>query len=397
MAGSINNRGESNGTLIDRLEKQGVSRRDFLAYCTWLASMIAVGPALTSQVRGEDLANKLAIVKDPVMVWLQLQECTGCIESTIRSGSPDIGSIICQLVSLNYIELLMGSAGNNATAALEAASAIPHVLVVNGSIPLLYNGAACTIGGKSARQVLESAAKNATAVLAVGDCAYYGCVQAAHPNPTRAVGVQNIITDKPVVNVPGCPPIADVITATIAYYLTYGTTPPMDGENRPLFAYKDRIHDNCPRRAHFDAGQYVEVFDDEGSRNGWCLYKVGCKGPDTYAPCPVIRWNGALAFPISAGHPCLGCTMRDWVDRSTPFYQQLKDVPGVPVEATANKVGGAAVALTTGIIAVHAVGTYLRHSKEQQEAAREVTSLPILGDELDTPPRSQNQPRGKKE
>ncbi len=374
--------GESGSTLGEQLEQNGITRRQFMTFCSTMAAVFAISPSMKPLLSGAEVAERLLATptRKPVVVWLQLQECTGCLESTLRSADPGIASLVLETISLDYVELLMAAAGEQADAALAAANAEPHVLVINGSVPLGYQGGACTIGGRSAQQVLTAAAENAVAVLAVGDCAWYGCVQSGRPNPTSAVGVQDIIKDKPVINVTGCPPIGDVITATIVYYLTYGTTPPLDEQNRPLFAYGQRIHDNCPRRAHFDAGQYVEAFDDENARQGFCLYKVGCKGPDTFSPCPIIQWNSHTAFPISAGHPCLGCTEYHWEDRFSPFYTRLPDVPGVPIELTANQVGAAVVGVAAAGIAVHAALTYAQRRQEEAEAAAGFTSLEILGD-----------------
>ena len=72
--------------------------------------------------------------------------------------------------------------------------------------------------------------------------------------------------------------------------------------------YWQRIHDKCYRRAHFDAGQFVEKFDDIGAKLGYCLYKVGCKGPTTYNACSSIRWNEGLSWPVQSGHGCIGCS-----------------------------------------------------------------------------------------
>ena len=180
-------------------------------------------------------------------------------------------------------------------------------------------------------------------------------MQAAKPNPTGAVGVDEIIKDKPVINVSGCPPIGEVITATISYILTHDAPPKVDAEGRPLFAYDQRIHDSCPRRAHFDAGQFVRSFDDAGARSGWCLYEVGCKGPSTFSPCPIIQWNMKSGWPIGAGHPCIGCTEKHFFDRFTPFYSTLPDVEGLGIEASAEKVGW-------GLIGVAAVGTAIHGS-----------------------------------
>jgi hydrogenase small subunit len=377
------------GTLGDNLQRAGVSRRDFMGFCVKMAAVFAVAvpvvglPAGTADAAptAQDIADKLLAVKKPNVVWLQLQECTGCLESTLRSGATTVEDIILNLLSVNYVELLMAPAGGAATAALDATNREPHILVVNGSVPLGAGGAYTVIGGKSAKQVLEESAENATSILAVGACAVWGSVQASRPNPTGAVGIDQVITDKPVLNVAGCPPIGEVITAAITYLLTFGKSPSVDDEGRPLFAYGERIHDACPRRAHFDAGEYVETFDDAGANQGWCLYEVGCKGPETFSPCPVTKWNLGTSFPIDSGHPCIGCTERDFFDRFTPFYQVLPDihVPGIGVESTANKVGGALLGVTAAGVAIHAVATATSRGLRRR-GLRADDPLPAFGD-----------------
>jgi hydrogenase small subunit len=380
-------RGEDLGA---HLERRGVERRDFLTWCSKMAGLMALGPMLpegTVSAAGQALADKLGVVKRPVVIWLQLQECTGCLESTLRSYETTIENLVLSLVSAPYVELIMAAAGEQANAALREASEQEHVLVINGSIPRGANGGYCTIGGESAEAVLRKAAAKANYVLAVGACAYYGCVQAANPNPTGAVGVQDILTDRQVINVPGCPPIGNIITATIMYILSQGHAPACDAEGRPLFAFAQRIHDHCPRRAHYDAGQFVAQFDDENARQGHCLYHMGCKGPETFSACPVVKWNGGTSFPIQSGHPCIGCTELHFFDRMTPFYKELPSVPGVGVESTANKIGAAAVGAALVTIAAHAIGSAAREHKERlREDA--VVSLPIIGDDQDPPPAS---------
>ncbi|MFV0462770.1 MAG: hydrogenase small subunit [Nostocoides sp.] len=359
-------------TLADNLARAGVKRRDFLRYCGQLAAVFSAGSLLpvdsaqASSLDAESIAETLGAVTKPNVAWLQLQECTGCMESTLRSGGTTVEELVLQLLSVNYNELVMAASGAAAEKALEETNAAPHILVVNGSVPLEEGGAYCTIGGKSAEQVLRESAKNASAILAVGACAVWGSVQASKPNPTGAVGVDAIITDKPVVNVSGCPPIGEVITATITYVLTHGDLPEVDAEGRPLFAYDQRIHDSCPRRPHFDAGQYVRTFDDEGARSGWCLYEVGCKGPSTFSPCPIFQWNLHTSWPIGAGHPCIGCTEKDFFDRFTPFYQELPDVTGLGIEATAEKVGLGLLGVTTAAVAVHAGATAVQRAANRR-------------------------------
>jgi hydrogenase small subunit len=381
-------------TFSEYLVRQGVSRREFLKFCGKVALLLGCGGLLgvgDKKALAREIADKLNRAKRPTVVWLQLQECTGCLESALRSGDRTLEDLLLNTISLDYNELLMAPAGDQANAALTKAIAEPHLLVVNGSVPTGAKGAYCVIGGESAEELLRRAARNATAVVAVGACAHYGCIQAASPNPTDAVGVGSIIKDKPVINVAGCPPIGEVITATLMYYVIYGHPPPTDYDGRPLFAYGQRIHDKCPRRAHYDAGQYVLAFDDDGARKGYCLYKVGCKGPVTYAPCPSIEWNQGCSFPIKAGHPCLGCTERHFFDQMTPFYRRLPslDVPGVGIELTANRIGGAAVAASIAGVAVHSALSVVRKQKTRKRPPESVP-LAILG-EKEAPPEDSSQ------
>jgi hydrogenase small subunit len=106
-------------------------------------------------------------------------------------------------------------------------------------------------------------------------------VQAARPNPTGAKPVHELVKNKPVINVPGCPPIAEVMTGVLTSILTFDRLPELDRFRRPKMFCGQRIHDKCYRRAFFDAGQFEESWDDEGARKGWCLYKMGCRGPMT--------------------------------------------------------------------------------------------------------------------
>jgi hydrogenase small subunit len=359
-------------TLGEHLEREGVSRRDFLRFCGEITVMLGLGQALIPRV-----AEALQAVRRPSVVWLQLQECTGCVESALRTADPSIGDLLLDVVSLDYNHTLMAAAGDAAEAALQSAMADnygEYILIVTGSVPLEENGIYLMIGGRTGREILEEAAAGAAAVIAVGACAHFGSVQAARPNPTGAVGVSQIVRDKPVVTIAGCPPIADVITATVVHYLTFNRLPAMDGEGRPLFAYGARIHDQCQRRAHFDAGQFVHAFDDEGARQGWCLYEVGCKGPATFSPCPIFQWNDKTDWPIGAGHPCLGCTERFFWDTMTPFYGRLPGVAGFGVERSADLIGAALAVGTAAGVGAHAIATGIHRHRE----GKRVTPLPVM-------------------
>ena len=147
--------GEAGETLGDRLLERGISRRQFMTYCSKIAAVFAITPALRPLLGSAEIAERLlnAPVRKPVAVWLQLQECTGCLESTLRSADPGIAGLVLETISLDYVELLMAAAGTAADDALRTAAAEPHLLVINGSIPLAYGGGACTIGGRSARHL----------------------------------------------------------------------------------------------------------------------------------------------------------------------------------------------------------------------------------------------------
>ena len=180
---------------------------------------------------------------------------------------------------------------------------------------------ACTasFGGKPYLDQLKRAAKDCKAIISWGSCASWGCVQAARPNPTRAVPIHQVIHDKPIIKVPGCPPIPEVMTAVITYIATFEKLPELDRQGRPKMFYSQRIHDKCYRRPHFDAGQFVEAWDDESARKGYCLYKMGCKGPTTYNACSTTRWNEGVSFPIGSGHGCIGCSEEGFWDKGG-FY-----------------------------------------------------------------------------
>jgi hydrogenase small subunit len=359
--------------LVTHLERRQVSRREFLGFCAEITAILGLSSTLVPRVAGA-----LQSIKRPSVIWLQLQECTGCVESVVRTAEPTIGDLLLDVVSLDYQHTLMAAAGTAAERALQDAMAKnkgKYLLVVTGSIPLSENGVYTTIGGRTALEILREAASGAAAVIAVGACAHWGNIQASRPNPTGAVGVSDVVKDKPVVNIAGCPPIGDVVTATVVHFLTFGRVPQLDGDGRPLFAYGKRIHDQCPRRAHFDAGQYVEQFDDQAARSGYCLFHVGCKGPATFSPCPIFLWNSRTSFPIGAGHPCIGCTERNFWDTMTPFYTRLPNVAGVGVEHTADIIGAAlAVGATAGVLA-HAAATGV----QQVRARRAARELPVVG------------------
>lgn len=355
-------------TVYEQILSRGVPRREFLKFCTWMAACIGLGPEGVAQVV-EALQTKRRL---PV-VWMHFQECTCCSESFIRSSHPIVADILLDKLSLDYTETLMAASGHQAEACLHDTITKykgEYVLCIEGSVPLGDDGVYCCIGGKTALQIVEEVAKDAKAIIAWGNCASSGCVQAAKPNPTQATPIHKIIAGKPIINVQGCPPIAEVMAGVLVHLLTFDRIPQLDSLGRPKAFYSRRVHDTCYRRPNYDAGLFVESFDDENARKGYCLYKVGCRGPSTYNSCGTIRWNGGVSFPIQSGHPCIGCSEANFWDNG-PFYQRLPNFPGFGIESTADKVGMAALGVAAAGAAGHAVMTNFRKRKGIGEQAGE--------------------------
>ena len=93
-------------TLGEHLRTRGVSRRDFLEFCGSMCAVLGLSNSLLPRV-----AQQLQAMKRPSVIWLQLQECTGCVESVLRTAEPTIGDLVLDLVSLDYQHTLMAGAG----------------------------------------------------------------------------------------------------------------------------------------------------------------------------------------------------------------------------------------------------------------------------------------------
>ena len=348
-------------TLGEALRAQGVSRRGFLKFCAGMASMMAL-----PQSMGPAIAAALEKARRPSVIWLSFQECTGCTESLTRAHAPTLEALILNTISLDYHHTLQAAAGEAAEAAREAAmeeNRGSYLLVVDGSIPLSNPGYS-TIAGISNLQMLEEVAEGAAAVIAMGSCAAFGGLPNAAPNPTGAVPVSDIVKDKPLINVPGCPPIPMVIAGVLAHYLTFGTIPELDQLGRPKLFYGQNIHDRCYRRPFYERGEFAETFDDEGARKGWCLFKLGCKGPVTYNACATVKWNQGVSFPIESGHGCLGCSEPRFWDMGG-FYKALS------MPATDNIGTTVAGAAAVGVAAGAAIGVINRGRKAGHKKAHE--------------------------
>src|SRR5271157_5330927 len=329
-------------SLREELEQRGISRRDFLGFCASMASILGL-PGATAAI-----AEAVEKEPRPILVWLEFQDCAGNTESFLRASHPTVADLILDTISLNYHETLMAAAGSQAESVLDQTvkdNKGKYIALVEGSIPTGADGAYCTIGGRSAL-----------------DMAREVCGGAAATNPTGALSVADAVPGlQNLINLSACPANAENITALIVYYLTLKRWPPLDQYRRPLFAYGASIHDGCERRAHFDTGQYVEAWGDEGHRHGYYLYKMGCKGPATSQNCPTVKWNEGTNWPIGCGHPCIGCAEPNFWDTMTPFYGRLPNVAGFDVGGWVDTVGLSLTGLAAAGVVAHGVIRAVRH------------------------------------
>jgi len=358
--------------LHEILSDEGCSRRDFMKWVSATTAMLML-PSFF-----EPLVAEAAEVMNRVpVIWIELQDCAGNSEAFIRSDGPKVDEIILEIISLEFQETLMAAAGHQAEAQLHDAVETfkgKYLLFVEGSIPTAMNGNYGTIGpsGETFEEHLERLTKDAAAVVAVGSCATFGGVPAAAPNPTGAKGVMDIVSGKPIINIPACPANPANMVGVILHYVMTGQIPELDSLLRPKFAFGYRIHDNCERRAHFDAGEFVEEWGDDGAKNNFCLYKVGCKGPMTFNNCSIVRYNEGVNWPIGVGRGCIGCSEPDFWDKyayERPMSDAKIKAPTGGVEKTVDEFG-LAVLTATGIgIGIHAAASALAGKKSDEGEA----------------------------
>jgi hydrogenase small subunit len=323
----LSNSARSLESIDDRLMQCGVSRRAFLQFCSSLMVAAPFGLPITDKKTPDEVAARIGKAIRPPVVWLHFQDCTGCTETLLRPSHPDLGDLILNVISLEYHETLMAGSGKQAEQSLSDAMARysgKYVCVVEGSIPTRDNGVYMKLAGRPAMQVLEDVGGKAAAIVAIGSCASWGGIPSADPGPTGAVGVADLLPSKAIINLPGCPPNPYTLLGVVLQFAADGTLPELDHERRPKFAYDRDIHEHCPRRPHFDAGRFVKQFGDEGHREGWCLYEMGCKGPDTHAGCSTRHFNEIPdVWPIGIGAPCIGCTEKNIAFR-VPMFQVIQ-------------------------------------------------------------------------
>ena len=297
-------------TLNKQLQASGISRRTFLKFCATTASLLALPQSAVA-----DLATALGNARRPSVIWLPFQECTGCTEAILRSHAPTLESLIFDHISLDYQHTIMAAAGEQAEDARRAAMNAhkgQYLLLVDGSVPV-GNPGYSTISGMSNVDMLRESAKDAAGIIAIGTCASFGGIPKA-TQIRRGSGSKRHYYRQANRKHFRLSATAYRDYSCVVHYLTFKRFPDLDELQRPLAFFGESIHDRCYRRPFFEQRKFAKSFDDEGAKNGWCLFELGCKGPETFNACATVKWNQGTSFPIESGHPCLGCSEPDfWI------------------------------------------------------------------------------------
>jgi hydrogenase small subunit len=348
----------SDDGLFSLLLQRGISRRAFIKFCAAMTGALALPATYAPRI-----AAALGSAPRVPIIWLRGQGCGGDGDALLRAARPTVAELFLELVSVDYNEATMAPAGAAAELARSATmETYPngYLAVVEGAVPTADDGIFGMSGGRAFRDTVREVSDGALATIAVGSCAFDGGLAAASGGRTGALGVGSVVGTDRLVNLPGCPVNAENLTATIVHYLTFNELPPRDMRGRPLFAYGGLIHNQCERRSHFEFGEFVLAWGDEAAQKGWCLYKMGCKGPETFANCPTVRYADGATWPVKAGHGCIGCTMPAFWDTMSPFYQRLPSPIPFAQDLTVDQIGLAAVAGVATLTAAHGAASYAR-------------------------------------
>jgi NiFe hydrogenase small subunit HydA len=365
-----------------------VSRRQFLKHAGATAALLGLSEVMIPQIA--QALEELASGKPPV-IWIQGQNCTGCSISLLNSNYPMVAELVLNDLSIRYHPNVMAAAGYTATDVLDESIKDlkgKYVLVVEGPVPTKEDGEFCTFGlqkgktkdlmgnkvpaDKTIHEWMKELVPPAAAVIAGGNCASFGGIPLANAGVTGATPVSKIVaeidSEKPVVNIGGCPAHPDWITGTVLEALLF-----LKGKGKlNLNSHKmsrtffgQLIHENCERRASFDAGLFLEDWNQDDPDMKLCMFKMGCKGPVTYADCPVRRWNSKVNWCVGASAPCHGCASPDFYKTLSPLYEPLPNVNFPGITPAVDTLGWVAAGATAVGVGAHYLYKQLGHKGEE--------------------------------
>jgi hydrogenase small subunit len=366
---------------LDSVDFLKMDRRTFMKAVGLLGASAFIGRFGTQMVSALEFA-------ETKLIWLHGSECTGCSESVLNAGNPDLVQALTKLnVNLAFHETVCAQQGiwndgklvntselNSEILLEELYKEGKYILVIEGSIPNGPNGTGryLVIGNKPFKDTVAEAAKNATAIVAVGACACWGGITNAasdvakdtdyrgvafsKEDPNKGI-LKELGIDKPVINIPGCPAHPDWVLLTVGAIilgkikLDKDLPAVLDQYNRPkvFFPPDHTVHDNCPRRGYYDRGE----LDTEVGGPG-CLYNLGCKAPYAHADCAIRKWNGSVSMCTQAGGPCIACVEPGFPDASMPLYVATEN-KGVLFGENIGTIAKVAVGAAAVAAGVHAV------------------------------------------
>lgn len=302
-----------------RLERKGISRRDFIKLISMTCLAFGIDPVLAPKMADAATEN---LVKKPI-IWMQGLSCTGCSESLLSSLDPSPEQILLDVLSVRFHPTLMAASGSDAVDGLnECIKNGSYILVLEGAIPTA-DPRYCMVENQSFLDLFKNAAAKAELVLAVGSCASYGGIPRA--GITGAKGARDILKGVKLVNLPSCPVKPTRLVGTLLYYLSNNALPRLDEEGRPVNYYRYTLHDSCFRRLHYESGEFLQDWNNPDTAD-WCLYEKGCKGQETFTTCGGDFWNDGVSFCGFAGSPCAGCSQPEYYDQLAPLFQNPKEV-----------------------------------------------------------------------
>jgi hydrogenase small subunit len=357
----------------DLLDARGVSRRSFVKLCCAIGAAAGLSELATPKVE-KALADTIIGASEgdlyPV-IWIEGASCTGCTESFAQVETPDAASIVLEMISLNYSETLSAAAGYSMEEAkartIEAGN---YLLIYEGAVLKGWEGNALRVAGLPGTEHLVEAASNANAVIALGSCAVNGGWMCATPNSADALGVQQYLEEAgvsvPVVNIPGCPANPEWLVSVLVDVVLMKLAPAdldLNSQGKPAGIFDQTVHDNCERRGHFENGEFVYEFGSEEEALGYCLYPLGCRGPQTKSNCGVVMWNNRRSWCVQAGSPCIGCCEADprnpndnWVEKNTPFYKRHRDFRIGNFTVRPDVIALGLTGLVAGALVIHGFG-----------------------------------------
>lgn len=223
----------------------GVSRRIFLKFCTGVAASLGL-PAGSAMAIAKAVADPK---RWPPVIWLHGQECTGSTEALLRSEQPSFEHLILDLISLDYHQTLDAGAGHQVEPIKKKSmeeNKGKYLLAIEGAIPAKTKGFIAKLQAKPFLISLMRLLKMLRRLLHLAPA--QAGVQSAAPNPTGAQGAPQVLADKTVVTIPGCPPNPANFIGTVLFFVTYGKLAPIDDKGRAKRAYGRLIHENGYRR-----------------------------------------------------------------------------------------------------------------------------------------------------